>query len=228
MKFPKIKFPSSIEGRFFAAVGIFGLVFAVALLGWSHSRFTRISVCTTCHEIFVDYDEYKQISKLSESMEDYLPTKEIDTGSFNVTVGCAECHAYPFEEYRESPHYDNQRGVKAGCMGCHNPHSVREFLVWKFFYLNKGEIGESPFHKISNSLRDIPSWEGLRSELAMRVREQMVQENSEKCKVCHKPKSKWFNKIESHQRTEKTCVQCHYNIVHKDVPWPEMMAGSTK
>ncbi len=226
MKLPK--FPTSTSGRILVVVAVFGLLFAVTLLSWSHSRFTRINVCTTCHEIFVDYDEYKQTSAPSESIEDYKPSKEIDTGHFNLTVGCAECHAYPYEEYRESPHYDNQRGVKTGCLGCHNPHSVREFLVWKFLYLNKGTLGESPFHAISSSLRDIPEWEDLRTELAMRVRKQMVEEDSVKCKVCHKTGSKWFNKTESHQRTTKTCVQCHYNIVHKEVKWPEAVSESTQ
>ncbi len=205
---------------------VIGLVFLTLVLSWSHTRFTRISACVTCHEIFVDYDEYKPVGKLSESLEDYNPSKEIDPGYFKVTVGCAECHAYPFEEYRESPHYDNERGVQPGCLGCHNAHSVRQIFAWKFFYVNKGSLGESPFHAISNSLRDIPEWEDLRVELAGRVRKQMVEENSEKCIVCHKPESKWFNKTESHQKSKKTCIQCHYNLVHKGVKWPEAALDS--
>ncbi len=165
---------------------------------------------------------------MSESIEDFKPSKEIDLGHFNVTVGCAECHAYPYEEYRESAHYDNERGIRTGCLGCHNPHSVRQFLVWKFFYINKGTLGESPFHVISNSLRDIPEWEDLRPVLADEVREQMLAENSAKCKVCHKTESQWFNDIKRHQSTEKTCIQCHYNLVHKDTKWVEPTADGKK
>jgi len=220
-------FLGSTTGRVLAVVAVFGVLLAVGVLSWSHSRFTRISVCTTCHEIFVDYDEYKQTSALSESIEDFKPSKALDMGHFNLTVGCAECHAYPFEEYRESPHYDNERGVKAGCLGCHNPHSVAQFLVWKFFYINKGTIGESPFHAISSGLRDVPEWEDLRVPLAMRVRQQMIEEDSVKCKVCHKTESEWFNKIERHQKTEKTCIQCHYNLVHKEVKWPKTASEPT-
>ena len=225
MKLPN--FLASTTGRVITAVALFGVLFAVGILSWSHSRFTRPNVCITCHEVFVDYEEYKQTSQLSESIEDFRPTKAIDTGHFNLTVGCAECHAYPYEEYRESPHYDNEQDVKAGCLGCHNPHSVRQFLVWKFFYINKGTIGESPFHAISNSLRDVPEWEDLRVTLATRVRQQMIEEDSVKCKVCHKTESKWFNKIERHDKTEKTCIQCHYNLVHKDVKWQETASEST-
>jgi len=205
------------------ASGICGtllLVVVIAVLGWSHDRFNRISICTSCHEIFVDISQYEPVGALSESIEDFRPIKAVDPGSFNVTVGCAECHAYPFEEYRESAHFDNDREVRPGCLGCHNPHSVREILTWKFFYVNEGTIGESPFHSISNSLRDIPAWENLRVDLANKVRKQMMAENSAKCKVCHKPQSKWFAKIKRHQEMgEKTCIQCHYNLVHKEVRW---------
>jgi nitrate/TMAO reductase-like tetraheme cytochrome c subunit len=217
---------SSKLARFLTASALLILLFTIGILSWSHSRFTRPNVCTTCHEIFVPYEEYKQTAELSTSIEDYNPSKEIDLGHFNVTVGCAECHAYPYEEYRETAHYDNDRGIRTGCLGCHNPHSVRQFLVWKFFYINKGTIGESPFHVISNSLRDIPEWEDLRPELANTVRQQMLEENSEKCKVCHKPESEWFNKIKQHQTTEKTCIRCHYNLVHKEIKWTEQASES--
>jgi len=226
----RLKFPgffASTFGRVLTLVMVFGLVFVTAILSWSHSRFTRPSVCITCHEIFVPYDEYKQTSALSESIEDYKPSKELDMGHFNMTVGCAECHAYPYEEYRESPHYDNQRGVKTGCLGCHNPHSVWQFFAWKFFYINNSTIGESPFHAISSGLRDIAEWEELRPELAMVVRKRMVEDDSAKCKVCHRTGSKWYNKIKRHQETEKTCIRCHYNLVHKEVEWVEPTSGPT-
>ena len=219
MKLPN--FLSSTFGRV-ATIGVtLTVLLAVFVLSWSHSRFTRPNVCVTCHEVFVEYDEYKQTAELSESIEDYRPTQEIDFGSFNMTVGCAECHAYPYEEYRESAHYENDQDVKAGCLGCHEPHSVRQFLVWKFFYINKGTFGESPFHVISSGLRDIPEWEDLRPVLANVVRQEMIEDDSSKCKVCHKTGSEWFNKIKRHQDTEKTCIRCHYNIVHEDAEWIE-------
>lgn len=207
---------------FWVAVGagFLALFMILSVVSWSHSRFTRISICLSCHEIFVQYDEYAPSGGLSESVEDYKPITAFDPGHFNVTVGCAECHAYPFEEYRDSPHYYNDQGIKPGCVGCHNPHSVRQVLAWKFFYVNRGTFGESPFHKISNSLRDVPAWEALRIDLAGRVRDQMVAEDSVKCKNCHKPEAEWFTAITRHQeKGDKTCVECHYNLVHKAVEW---------
>lgn len=201
------------------AIGILLAVVILAGLGWSSQRFTRINLCTSCHEIFVNYDEYKPHGELSKSVEDHNSKQEPDNGWFNLTVGCAECHAYPYEEYKASPHFDNKRGVKPGCLGCHSPHSVRQFLNWKFFYMNKGGYGESPFHQISSGLRDIPEWEEMRIDLAKRVRTEMMGNDSAKCKNCHKPESQWFTKLEPHKATQKTCVECHHNIVHKAVKW---------
>lgn len=207
--------------KFFLVVGCVLVVgFAAYFLYWGNTRFTKISACVSCHEIFVDYDEYKPVGGLSDSIEDFKRSEPYEPAFFKVTVGCAECHAYPFEEYRDSPHFDNDRGVQPGCVGCHEPHHLGQIFAWKFFYVNKGGLGESPFHAISNSLRDVPEWEGLRVELAKAVRQKMIDEDSVRCKTCHKTESTWFNKIKRHQKkTRKTCVECHYNLVHKDVKW---------
>lgn len=199
------------------------VIFLAVVLSWSSDRFTRVSVCESCHEIFVDVEDYAPMGELSSSIEDFNPTVHFDPGSFKVTIGCGECHAYPYNEYRDSPHYDNDLGVRPGCVGCHDPHSIRQVLSWKFFYVNRGSIGESPFHAISNSIRDVPAWEELRVELAKKVRMTMVEEKSVKCLVCHKTGSVWFNDIKQHksmlEKGEKTCIHCHYNLVHEDVPW---------
>ncbi len=200
------------------------VIITVAIgLGWSSTRFTRISGCTVCHEIFVNEEEYAPRGELSSSVEDFKPTEEFDPGLFNVTVGCGECHAYPYNEYRDSAHYDNDLGVRPGCVGCHDPHSIWQVMSWKFFYVNQGSLGESPFHAISNTIRDVPAWEDLRVELAEKVRDTMVEEKSVKCHVCHKTESEWFNDVKQHkvmlEKGEKSCIHCHYNLVHEDVDW---------
>ena len=222
-----MKFLETKKGIIISVVIALLVIFFITILSWSSSRFTRITICQTCHEIFVDIAEYEPVGKASESIEDFNPTKPFEAGAFDVTVGCAECHAYPYEEYRESAHYDNDLDVRPGCVGCHEPHSVREILAWKFFYLNQGSLGESPFHAISNSLRDIPEWEKLRVKLAGKARQQMLDDNSAKCKECHKTDSEWFNDIKRHQimlkEGKKTCIECHYNLVHEDVDWHESL-----
>ncbi len=207
-------------------IGAIVLVLLFSGLSCTSDRFTRISACTICHEVFVDFDEYRPMGTASEDIEDYKPKEVFEPGAFDVTAGCAECHAYPYEEYRESAHYDNELEVRPGCVGCHDPHSVREILHWKFIYLNKGVIGESPFHAVSNSLRDIEMWENeLRPKQAAKVRQQMVENKSEKCLTCHKTESVWWQDIGQHKTMEEqglSCINCHYNLVHADVAWPEM------
>ncbi len=207
-------------------IGAIVLVLLFSGLSCTSDRFTRISACTICHEVFVDFDEYRPMGTASEDIEDYKPKEVFEPGAFDVTAGCAECHAYPYEEYRESAHYDNELEVRPGCVGCHDPHSVREILHWKFIYLNKGVIGESPFHAVSSSLRDIEMWENeLRPKQAAKVRQQMVENKSEKCLTCHKTESVWWQDIGQHKTMEEqglSCINCHYNLVHADVAWPEM------
>jgi len=207
-------------------IGAIVLVLLFSGLSCTSDRFTRISACTICHEVFVEFDEYKPMGTASEDIEDYNPKEIFEPGAFDVTAGCAECHAYPYEEYRESAHYDNELGVRPGCVGCHDPHSVREILHWKFIYLNRGVIGESPFHAVSSSLRDIEMWENeLRPAQAAKVRQQMVEDKSEKCLTCHKTESIWWQDIGQHKTMDEkglSCINCHYNLVHADVAWPEM------
>ena len=226
-----MSFLKSKKGLVTSVVAIL-VVFLVAGVSCSSSRFTRPSACTVCHEVFEDPAEYMPMGELSESVEDFRPTRLFEPKAFDMSVGCAECHAYPFEEYKESPHYDNDLGVRPGCVGCHDPHGLGQFLHFKFLYLNNGRYGKSPFDAISNSLRDIPEWEELRIKLAKRVREKMVAEKSAKCMVCHKIESEWWNDIERHKaalplinKGEKSCIHCHYNLVHADVDWPELEQG---
>jgi len=207
-------------------IGAIVLVLLFSALSCTSDRFHRISACTVCHEIFVDENEYIPMGTVSESIEDYKPLELFEPGAFDSSVGCAECHAYPYEEYRDSAHYENDMEVRPGCVGCHEPHSVREILHWKFIYLNSGTINESPFHAVSASLRDVVMWEEvLRPKMAAKVRQEMVENESEKCVVCHKTESVWWQEIGQHKTMKekgKTCIHCHYNLVHEDVDWPEM------
>ncbi len=199
----------------------------ITVLGWNSTRFHRISICLSCHEIFEDNQEIEPTGELSQSVEDFNPKEAIEPALFHVSVGCAECHAYPYEEYRESAHYDNENEIRPGCIGCHDQHSAKEFVQWKFLYVNRGGMGESPFHAITNTLRDIPSWEELRKVQAKTVRERMIADQSAKCKNCHKKEGEWFKKFEIHKK-EKTCIQCHYNLVHRDVKWHQQTGNKSE
>jgi hypothetical protein len=51
-----------------AVCGVLFLIVAVSVVGWSHSRFNRVSICTSCHEIFVDIAEYQPTDLLRRSI----------------------------------------------------------------------------------------------------------------------------------------------------------------
>jgi nitrate/TMAO reductase-like tetraheme cytochrome c subunit len=210
-----------------AIIGVALVIFLLAGTSWSNQRFKDISACLICHELFEDFEEYAPFGEKTAEIEDYRPTKELDFGSFDVTVGCGECHMYPYEEYRESAHYENELEVRPGCVGCHEPHSIFQLARWKFLFVNNGSYGKTPFDTISNSLRDVPEWEELRIVLAERVRHKMVDDDSAKCKNCHKPDAEWWKEIGQHKTMKEkgqTCIHCHYNLVHNDVEWPELEA----
>ena len=212
-----------------AVAGAVILIFLAAGVSCSSSRFTKPSACTVCHQVFVEPAEYMPMGEISESLEDLNPSVLFSPKAFDMSVGCGECHAYPFEEYKDSPHYDNDMGVRPGCVGCHEPHGLWEFLHFKFLYLNDGRIGKSPFDSVSSSLVDISEWEKLRIKQAATVRKKMIAERSRKCMVCHKIDAEIWNEIKRHKaareqidKGEKSCIHCHYNLVHADVDWPEM------
>src|SRR3989304_3170917 len=100
---------------------------------YAQYRTNDISLCLVCHELFGTYDEYKG----ADYNRDWS----------GVGIGCAECHMYPYEEFKKSPHYANAAGLRPSCTACHEPHSFTRIVRYKFIYINKGGYGESPFHK---------------------------------------------------------------------------------
>lgn len=201
----------------FLGVVIFFLAFAG--IHYANTRTQDIGICMVCHELFVPYDAYKG--------SDYNKT------NYGVGVGCAECHMYPYEEFKKSPHYANAAGIRPSCTACHEPHTFAQIVRYKFLYINKGGYGESPFHQISDSIRDKPEWEEIRTRLAKKVREDLLKTNSQKCWDCHgtrfdarlknlKPHKK---AMEKKKVDRLNCIECHYNLVHAEVSWPEMEGG---
>mgnify|MGYP001571447582 CR=1 FL=1 len=204
---------------------IIGGIISLVIFGGLHYTNVRtndIAICTVCHELFVPYDAYKGA--------DYNRT------NYGVGVGCAECHMYPYEEFKKSPHYANATGIRPSCTACHEPHTFTQIVRYKFLYINKGGYGESPFHAISDSIRDKPEWEELRPRLAKKVREDMLKTNSQQCWDCHGVRYdarlknlKQHKKAVEKKKVERlNCIECHYNLVHAEVPWPEMEGGGKK
>ena len=172
--------------------------------------------CAFCHEKRYSYDDYRP-----------YPLTKTEKG---VGVGCAECHPMVFAEYEGSKHYKGRNGLRPGCTSCHEPHKIGKFANFMFvtgpiLTSNPGSGPGGPFWNISAPMNDKERWEAIRPDLAKRVREWFLETNSASCRNCHNtevltPKRiRGHNAHEKFKSGEKTCIECHYNLVHAEVPW---------
>jgi len=133
---------------------------------------------------------------------------------------CHPMQAYTAFEpvYTHSKHRTTYTGIQAGCADCHIP---------------KGLVAASWTHAISG-IRDTWSlitndfstrelWDSQRTEMAYRVRDRMLANDSETCRSCHqqealKPRrERGVRRHELAQRDKITCIACHYNLVHQPI-----------
>jgi len=200
-------------------------IFSLIIAGISYIRMRgndNLGLCLVCHELFVPYEAYKGA--------DYNRTRR------GVGIGCAECHMHPYEEFKKSPHYTNASGVRPSCTACHEPHTFTQIVRWKFLYINRGGYGDSPFHRVLDSIRDKVMWEELRPQMAKKVRDQLLKTNSQRCWNCHGTRyearlaniKQHKKAIEKRKVDRLNCIECHYNLVHAEVKWPEMEEGGEK
>ncbi|MEE9614927.1 MAG: NapC/NirT family cytochrome c [Thermodesulfobacteriota bacterium] len=201
-----------------ALVTLVASILVFKVVGYtSHRLNTDPGVCNICHEKMIKYsfDDYKGNS---------FSSSKVTSGA---RIGCAECHPYPFREFQKSTHYNNPSGVRPGCISCHEPHSMFQLIRFKFLYINSGSQGDSAFHNISGVIMDKELWEKRRIELAGKVREKLLATDSAKCRDCHdrallKPTSKTIERAHKKMETQnKTCIDCHYDLVHAEVPWDD-------
>ena len=133
---------------------------------------------------------------------------------------CLSCHTMTHleEETKRSKHYQNKVGVKVGCPDCHVPREVGEYLRVKVAALKDVYI------EFTNPAETRAEYETRKPRLAQKVREDYLKNGSAYCKQCHSFQNFTIT-IKAHNRAVKTgmtCIQCHYNLVHGEVAWPEM------
>ncbi|MEE9614923.1 MAG: NapC/NirT family cytochrome c [Thermodesulfobacteriota bacterium] len=131
---------------------------------------------------------------------------------------CTSCHtmSYPYAEFKESAHYKNRSGVSPRCVDCHIPPGSG--LMGKLQQIMKDRFS-------GNSNVSEEEWDEMRPGLAEVVRTKLLESNSATCKKCHVREaivSKSAPVMRAHRKIEtqnKTCIDCHYNLVHAEVPW---------
>lgn len=140
----------------------------------------------------------------------------------HVSAGdaCISCHSMKFahEEYKKSTHYRSRSGVRAGCVDCHMPGGIWRLLVFK-------QLVKDRYVEMTNPIKTGADWEKRRPALAKKVRNRLLYYNSDTCTGCHEEEAIVPSKDrgkKAHQdmkKTGETCIDCHYNTVHAEVPW---------
>jgi nitrate/TMAO reductase-like tetraheme cytochrome c subunit len=133
---------------------------------------------------------------------------------------CTTCHSMEIaaEPYRESAHYRPDSGVRASCGDCHVSEGVLT-ATWDHFV-----GGKDLFNQIFGPNYDDPVVNALHlPEAAFAAREWFKERNSATCKRCHVKEAIFGTRpdtllIHQEDAKDKTCIECHYNLVHKKVP----------
>lgn len=141
---------------------------------------------------------------------------------FSSNAFCADtCHvmtATVAKELQESKHWTNHTGVRAGCGDCH----VSEGLAAAYWDHIVGT--RELFAFLFKGVRTVEAFEKERAAGAERVRLAMLANDSKNCRTCHvmeaiQPQRLRGQKQHQEAREEGiTCIVCHYNLVHKEVP----------
>jgi len=189
------------------AAGIF-VIFSGGLF-LSHGTVEAVGFCNTCHSTYYDGKEY--------AFNDKVGMKKPS----GVLTGCAECHPQPYAEFKKSAHFETKLlERRPGCANCHNNvHSV--FAWYRFMYWQPVAWKEVQASLIDNGLWN----DKVRPRLAGMARAGFVESESSACRGCHNLEAKTFRAdIRAHKGAAKsgeTCIKCHFNLVHADVPWPD-------
>lgn len=192
-----------------AVIIVAALVVLAGVVFLSHGRVEAQGFCNLCHTAYYDVKEY--------AFNDKIGTKKPS----GILVGCPECHPQPYAEFKKSVHYEtDKKDRRPGCVNCHDePHSI---LLWyKYMYRQPKE-----WYPVQMSLHDDILWENeVRPDLAKKARIKFVKSDSRACRGCHNEAAKtWKPTIKAHQKFLKeggTCIKCHFNLVHAEVPWPD-------
>jgi nitrate/TMAO reductase-like tetraheme cytochrome c subunit len=133
---------------------------------------------------------------------------------------CTTCHSMEIvaEPYRESAHYRPASGVRASCGDCHVSEGVFA-ATWDHFVGGKDVI-----RQIFGPDYDDPVINALHTpDAAFAAREWFKRRDSATCKRCHVKDAIFGERpdtmlIHREDAKDKTCIECHYNLVHRKVP----------
>ena len=141
------------------------------------------------------------------------------TNTLEFCIGCHEMRDNVYAEYKETIHYQNRTGVRAGCSDCHVPDP------WVYKFIRKIKASNELLHWALGTVDTPDKFENKRLSLAKNVWREMKQNDSRECRNCHS----WDAMIETKQKRRawkqhgkarkegQTCIDCHKGIAHRPV-----------
>ena len=139
------------------------------------------------------------------------------TGTNKFCGGACHSMQWAWQEYKQSVHFANRTGVRAGCHDCHIPHQYPALLFYKAKAGIKDAIGE---------MRGVISTEEKfnkeRLRMAKLVWAEYKENNSRNCRFCHDIDKEVVARQKDFVRPmheqflagAMTCVDCHKGIAH--------------
>ncbi|PWB42101.1 MAG: cytochrome C [Rhodocyclales bacterium] len=148
--------------------------------------------------------------------------------ALSTTEFCVSCHSmsYTAEELKKSSHY-GALGANPGCKDCHIPQGLANFHLAVATHVVDG--ARELILEFRNDYSDIRKFDARRPEMAHDARMNLKRWDSVTCRACHKdPQPPGADARAAHEkmRTHKaTCIDCHQNLVHKEVPETDLDAS---
>ncbi len=144
------------------------------------------------------------------------------TNTEKFCIGCHEMRNTVYAEFKGTIHDSNRSGVRATCPACHVPHEFVPLIKRKIEA--SGELWGAFTGKINTKEK----FEAHRYEMAKKVWVGMKENDSRECRNCHSREamSKELQSEKAQARhakaklENKTCVECHFGIAHKEPDGP--------
>jgi len=152
-----------------------------------------------------------------------LGAEQLDRLTTTEAFCASSCHsmqAYLADEptYKNSIHRTTSSGVQAGCADCHIPKGLLP-ATWSHIIDGSRDL----YGELTNDYQQPELWQARRVELAWRVRDKMLADDSRNCRACHtreivptqRPRGQRQHELA--QREKISCIGCHFNLVHAEV-----------
>ena len=138
------------------------------------------------------------------------------TNTMSFCISCHEMEDNVYQGYKETIHYTNRTGVRAGCSDCHGPKD------WTHKMIRKVQASREVWGKITGTIDTKEKFEAKRLVLAEREWARMKASDSRECRNCHSfdsmdPEKQKLRGAKMHkiaQAENQTCIDCHKGIAH--------------